>query len=704
MYRFTGLFWLVLTVMVILCVRTSEAQWVLTKGLYGGKVTSFDVNGSNVIAVPSNDYIYWTSDRGKQWRIISKGLHGGAKKVVLSGRNILVITINRHSDATGLDISTNMGLTWDIIHLSKYNIRNIIDHDSILYVLTYPNIYYSRDNGMTWRSIDSPPAFNAQSVVAQDSVLYASSWKGVCRTTDEGKNWTVLNYGMANNGIISMALKDSIMLASNGDGVLYRSYDNGEYWGPIGPNRAIGGPIYPIIIRDNFDIYINVIPDHNEARNLYFSTDLGKHWWSFDPDDTFPLIHDVVLKGDSMYVGADNGLYMYDFTRSTWDSLHLPVTEVKSLFIVNNEIFALVSGLGVRKSDGYSEWSEKDIPFRVNDIHKMVYVDNTFFFATGNGAYKYSFENKYLEKIFDDRYYKNFIDVAVDGNRICILENHDLFISNDSGKTWDVKYRFIINYQRDDHGYSVSIVDKYIFLSGRINLGYTLLRSSDNGNTWDEKNRHLIYEVRSMGNIFFASSKEGVFLSSDHGDHWTRSKDITFRVQNLVPYKSHVFACTEKGLFVSNDTGKTWFDVTNDLTDRDIRDVAILNNNIYVATGKFGVWYQNIDSLLVTGVGQSGTSMWKRFKILQNYPNPFSTNTVISWLQEGRQEAIVSVFNMTGRLVKSFVITNARRGRNSIRWDGKNDDEIPVEPGVYFYKVTSGRNSVVGKMVKLGRP
>ena len=91
------------------------------------------------------------------------------------------------------------------------------------------------------------------------------------------------------------------------------------------------------------------------------------------------------------------------------------------------------------------------------------------------------------------------------------------------------------------------------------------------------------------------------------------------------------------------------------------------------------------------------------FRLYQNYPNPFLDNIVISWSQRAQKASRVVIYNILFRQLRTLKI-NARRGRNSITWDGKNDDGIPVEPGVYFYKVTSGRNSVVGRMVKLGRP
>ncbi len=80
--------------------------------------------------------------------------------------------------------------------------------------------------------------------------------------------------------------------------------------------------------------------------------------------------------------------------------------------------------------------------------------------------------------------------------------------------------------------------------------------------------------------------------------------------------------------------------------------------------------------------------------LLQNYPNPFKKNTIISFsLGKGVTEGIIEIFNLKGQLVKEFSINN---DEPEINWDAYQQAS-----GIYFYKMTAGKFSSTKKMLLL---
>ncbi len=93
---------------------------------------------------------------------------------------------------------------------------------------------------------------------------------------------------------------------------------------------------------------------------------------------------------------------------------------------------------------------------------------------------------------------------------------------------------------------------------------------------------------------------------------------------------------------------------------------------------------------------------------LSNYPNPFQTTTTISFETTNlHKESRIEVYNVKGQKVKTFdclecsdsFTAASTRLKHSITWNGKNESGKPVNSGVYYYRLKSGKNSAVRKMI-----
>jgi hypothetical protein len=86
----------------------------------------------------------------------------------------------------------------------------------------------------------------------------------------------------------------------------------------------------------------------------------------------------------------------------------------------------------------------------------------------------------------------------------------------------------------------------------------------------------------------------------------------------------------------------------------------------------------------------------------QNSPNPFKGLTGISFaVPRGSRHAELVVYDVKGRVVKTLLSGTPEAAMGKVTWNGKDDSGAPVASGVYFYKLTTDRSSVIKKMVML---
>lgn len=82
------------------------------------------------------------------------------------------------------------------------------------------------------------------------------------------------------------------------------------------------------------------------------------------------------------------------------------------------------------------------------------------------------------------------------------------------------------------------------------------------------------------------------------------------------------------------------------------------------------------------------------FRLLQNYPNPFNPETTISFILDKEGSTSVVLYNINGEEVRTYFNGYLEKGFHSIRINGSD-----LASGIYFYRLLSGNNSAVGKMV-----
>lgn len=91
-----------------------------------------------------------------------------------------------------------------------------------------------------------------------------------------------------------------------------------------------------------------------------------------------------------------------------------------------------------------------------------------------------------------------------------------------------------------------------------------------------------------------------------------------------------------------------------------------------------------------------------RFALYQNAPNPVSASgTRFAFALPHAEDVTLRVFDVQGRLVKTVAKARFEAGRYSVDWNGLNEQGQAVTSGVYFYRLTAGKDEATRKLTFL---
>jgi len=117
--------------------------------------------------------------------------------------------------------------------------------------------------------------------------------------------------------------------------------------------------------------------------------------------------------------------------------------------------------------------------------------------------------------------------------------------------------------------------------------------------------------------------------------------------------------------------------------------ISLFGQPVYVMT------IEDSTSLFMVVVDNTGLpGSLAKLEITGNYPNPFSAWTTIRYAARQSGEVTFEVYSLLGEKLyeKNYL---AVPGENAILYDGEN-----LKPGVYFYVLRTGRNSISKLMVR----
>ena len=88
-------------------------------------------------------------------------------------------------------------------------------------------------------------------------------------------------------------------------------------------------------------------------------------------------------------------------------------------------------------------------------------------------------------------------------------------------------------------------------------------------------------------------------------------------------------------------------------------------------------------------------------QLAQNAPNPFNSQTVLSYFLPVSGPARVEVFALTGQRVAVLHQGPQQAGYHRLHWDGRDDAGRPVASGMYLYRLVTGETVLTRKLTLL---
>ena len=181
--------------------------------------------------------------------------------------------------------------------------------------------------------------------------------------------------------------------------------------------------------------------------------------------------------------------------------------------------------------------------------------------------------------------------------------------------------------------------------------------------------------------LSFSSSQSEVSLS------WSASVDEDFSYFNI--YRQDLLSMAPAVVFTSIDSFYTDIEVSS--------------------VGSYEYWITAVDlsgleseaSGFVSAVLSSEEEMGMptNFALKQNYPNPFNPSTQIQYSLPSESKVLISIYDLTGRKVKTLVNDVQSAGYRTVMWNATNEIGRPVSAGMYIYSIQAGNFTQNRKMV-----
>jgi len=124
-------------------------------------------------------------------------------------------------------------------------------------------------------------------------------------------------------------------------------------------------------------------------------------------------------------------------------------------------------------------------------------------------------------------------------------------------------------------------------------------------------------------------------------------------------------------------------------------------------TAKGGPTYDYLLSVVLVDASEARSQSVKvetralELGLNQNHPNPFNPTTTVSFVLPDRTHVKLSIFDVTGRHIRTLADDVLDEGVHQYVWDGRDDRGGQVSTGVYFYRLETTERMLTRKMLML---
>lgn len=704
-------------------IYAQKLEWHSLNGPMGGIIGGMDINSNGEIFTGVYPFtinytgIYKSSDNGNNWIKI---------ETQFEDFNVYTIYITKEdqiwvgTEGQGLlYCSTDDGNTWEN-KAAGYQSSECWaigeSNDGVLFAGNADGgpLYRSTNNGDTWdySSGIGPLAFASDT----NNTIFAGTFSGLYFTTDKGINWLPIN-NFSNIAVSSIVVdsNNNIFCGTgyydNGNGVYY-SDDGGQSWTQMG---LAGKVVLSLALDSQENLYAGTLKD-----GLFKTTDSGQNWYQYTKGIYKKEIYRLKInEQDDIFAGSEGGgegWYFYGgggIFRSTnggesFDQVGLPISLVKNIVFSGDSLIIASTPSGLQQ---YNRFTKKWKNLGLHNVEAITITPSDYLYAATreDGLYKSTDfgKNWQLTNLTADTLMPVYNVLTVNDDTLFAATFYNLRRSFDGGDNWDIlsvktdgssRALFLNNNNIWSIGFDQAL-DNYILYKSN-NLGNSFIATysgfgsqNDANNTIAATNNDYVYlAIRS-------NSLSGILRSNDNGSSWmqvldTRVATVFADNSGLVITGSLISSLSDSNkVYISNDYGSTWLDF-NQPTKRGIYITDIKQdptNRLFFGTSGEGLY----DIEIITGVEEQSAQIIL-FNLSQNFPNPFNSNTVISYRLPVTSFATLIVYDMLGHEITTLVNEEKMPGLYEVEFDASG-----LASGVYLYRLKAGELIQTKKMILL---
>ncbi len=686
-----------------------------------------DVNGN----LPSLGLVFYSSDYGGTWHQInftSRFIGFVSKIVIRPAARIDLPDV--------VFIATNNGIfrSEDKVYWTKVldgSFSDLVYVGSILDTNFYmvaaerndvnnSPIWFSNNNGITdsWSSRTLP--------VANDSL-------GRITLTSSRLGFNTIVYANA---------------ASKNDDIegIWRSKNSGDTWEKVNsPYTGSHQMNYNnTILMDDDVISGNTVYTGANLRGLYYSTDAGETWNSSGENplgiihEDEHVIHDDVSQSGKIFVGNDGGLYTskdrgknFEYIGNQFLSIsqiyHLTVSPENGGLYEGRRFYVGTQDNGIQRGpDEFLRWTSitccdgGDIAFKDGiQYSTIVGLSDSSDHRVQHPPDKNPCESWDGFTNGLPKGQPSGSQLIYNGNNFYLSFAGSVYKAADGELPWVMLQNFGCCITR------MGVTPENIVVIGTIDPIPVRISNYDNTTFNDPANPAAFWQNKNVTDIDFgfpigtAEIKRDIYvtLSGLYGIRVAEKKynadsfiNITGDLPNLVnvrsllvdPHNDNViYIGSDFGVYVSfnlrgeEDENRHWINISEKLpsvcyvTDLEYDDYS---NKIVAATYGRGVFIAD-RATIPTDVEIADNKILK-FKLYDNYPNPFNPVTNIKYDLPYGVNVKLTVYNSIGQLIKILQNGYNEGGKHSLEFDARN-----LPSGIYFYEIQAENFSAVKKLV-----
>ena len=610
----------------------------------------FDSTGKIGWACGDVGVILKTTDGGEQWESFDLGI-----KVNLNGihavdeNNVWIVGV-------GLALhTTDGGENWDALKKAHFVLtqwEDVLFFDALHgWIVSQPGetVLYTSDGGESWRKHDFG-LFTFQKYSDIGFIDQINGWiatlGGVIRTTNGGTDWQVILAEEGNYFYGVHFINANIGWIVGANGRIYRSNDGGLHWSH--QITGIQNELYAVYFKNQ-----NVGWAVGQLGMILYTTNGGKDWHIVDGITTGDLCEIVFIDSDKGWIVGDGETIVYT-------------------------------------GDGGKNWRKKTIETRLSLWHNVTARIE----GTGSSPGKYILCGHYDSIAHTkDRW------AAYDGSQ----QGNPYFPApgaNDNASGISVVLeaaRILKDYELEHTVEFVCFTAEEIGLIGSLHYVYDQSRQGieiDGAFNFDMLGNNSGDEV--LGVAYWSQSAGSANLVDLYFRQYTNLNPVLHEVL----YEDETWSTDAESFYifgypvVSFGQGHRDPDYHSPSDTLENLDLDYISNIVKVGTATVA------KSAGVDFKHDSG-ALPENLELSQNFPNPFNNVTGISFVVPNRSFIRIDIYNVRGELVSTLVDSEVSGGTYHVFWDGKNQDNIQLPSGIYFYRLTAGPGTLTKRLVLL---